>query len=271
MRRGRDERGLRGLGGLDVVAGPSQRGAQGAQDLRLVVDDEHSLAAHEAGTAAGTSRRAAPPRSVVPCSGRDSAQMRPPFASTKPRAIARPRPAPARSSPAPPVERLEHALEVGFGQAGALVDDSHDRLLARRRDAHVDDARLRRELDCVLDQVGQHALELGRIDTHQRTLAGDLRHAPRAPTESTAARTRSSSDQTSGAGAAPPASSRDRSSRSPTSLRQPLGVDVDRSRAARADRSRSARARSLAAPQPPSGSRSAASAGRARPHVAARS
>ena len=52
--RRRRERRLGRLGGVDLVAGAAEARPQRAQDLRLVVDDEHARPRH-----AGTSTRAA--------------------------------------------------------------------------------------------------------------------------------------------------------------------------------------------------------------------
>ena len=75
-------------------------------------------------------------RKVAPWPGRDSTQTRPPFASTKPRAIARPSPAPARCARAGDRTarrraRAPRAVRPAPGRR------PHDRLLARSRDPHV--------------------------------------------------------------------------------------------------------------------------------------
>src|SRR5205807_3914894 len=75
-----------GRGRVDLEPGAAQHDAQAAQDLRLVVDDEDTrIACHGAGSRTAN----AVPSSVPDCSVR-----RPPLASTKPLAMASPRPAP---------------------------------------------------------------------------------------------------------------------------------------------------------------------------------
>ena len=91
-------------GGSDLEPGLAQDHLQRAQDLRLVVADEHAAAG-----AHGVAPRSRPPAAarldgnsitkLVPWPGSDSAQTRPPLASTKPLAIARPRPEPPCPSP----------------------------------------------------------------------------------------------------------------------------------------------------------------------------
>src|SRR5207248_2828750 len=97
IRGERGERGLGRLGSLDLVSRTPEAGPQGAQDLRLVVDDEDALAAH----ARTGARRSASGRERTrwPPAGSSCAQSRPPFASAKPRAIASPRPEPCPAAP----------------------------------------------------------------------------------------------------------------------------------------------------------------------------
>src|SRR5262245_17204882 len=77
-----------------LVACAPQVGAQSAQDLGLVVDDEDPLCAHRCtGTAVAASGNAT--TNVAPEPSSDSAHSWPPFASANPRAIARPSPMPA--------------------------------------------------------------------------------------------------------------------------------------------------------------------------------
>ena len=96
---GRTEaRSMRLLGGLGhdrVEPGLAQQHLQRAHYLRLVVADQHArpaLLAH-AGCSTGCSTGSSITK-AVPCPGSDSAKMWPSLASTNPRAIARPRPAP---------------------------------------------------------------------------------------------------------------------------------------------------------------------------------
>ena len=93
----RRERARGGVRGVNLESRTAQSRAERPQDLRLVVDDEDPLL--HAGSSAGTSTTGSASANVAPCPGFDSAQRRPPFAAAKPRAIARPRPAPERWSP----------------------------------------------------------------------------------------------------------------------------------------------------------------------------
>ena len=89
-------------GGDGLVAGVAQDDLQRAQDLRLVVADEHARGgrAHPAASPTGGAGREPDGSSgnssanVVPWPGSDSTQIRPPLTVTSPRAIARPRPEP---------------------------------------------------------------------------------------------------------------------------------------------------------------------------------
>ena len=94
MQRREVERLLRRGRGHRLEAGVAQHDAQRPQDLRLVVDDEHAPARRAHPTGAGTGAVGNSTTNVVPCPGRDSTAIVPPFASTKPRAIASPRPDP---------------------------------------------------------------------------------------------------------------------------------------------------------------------------------
>ena len=70
--RRRRERRLGGVGRLDLVAGAAQARPQRAQDLRLVVDDEHARAALTLSASTRRLRRAARATNVAPCPARDS-------------------------------------------------------------------------------------------------------------------------------------------------------------------------------------------------------
>src|SRR5438874_533440 len=104
------ERLLAGACSLDLKAVASEVGLHGATDGRLVVDDQDARAGRAAH--AGPLRAAvitggnSPSGRVnakrVPPSGRFSAQIRPPCASTNPLATASPRPVPWRRGSTPP-------------------------------------------------------------------------------------------------------------------------------------------------------------------------
>ena len=106
--------------------------------------------------------------------------MRPPWASTIAREIARPRPAPSRA------RRLGAAAEEGLEDARAVLGGDPvagvgDLDLDRRRGlgAHGDAAVGRRVADRVLDQVEQHALELLGVGARRRRRpAGARPHGP---------------------------------------------------------------------------------------------
>ena len=91
--RGGVERLLDGLRRDRLEAGLAQHDLQRAQDLRLVVADEDPPALRHAAASSGP-LSASSTTTVVPWPGTDSSAIRPPFASTKPLAIARPSPEP---------------------------------------------------------------------------------------------------------------------------------------------------------------------------------
>ena len=76
------------------------------------------------------------------------------------------------------IERIEHALELGRVEARALVDDPDDRLLPSRSDPNVHGCRGRRELEGVLDEIGDRPLHLAPIDLDDRRLAGHVHLLP---------------------------------------------------------------------------------------------
>src|SRR5581483_4394935 len=88
--RGGSERTLGRVGGIDLVPGAAQARLERPQDVRLVVDDQDAPAhARTAGWASAASAR-----TKCPPAGSSCVHKRPPFASAKPRAIARPSPDP---------------------------------------------------------------------------------------------------------------------------------------------------------------------------------
>src|SRR5262249_10540040 len=113
--RGGRERAFRGVRRVDLVPGGAQARAQRAQDLLLVVDDEHARRAH-AGTSDGTGAVGSASTNVAPWPTRDSAQTRPPFAVANPRAIASPSPAPEPRAPAPRWK----GSKIGFSSPGSI-------------------------------------------------------------------------------------------------------------------------------------------------------
>ena len=172
-----------------VVAGVAQDHLQAADDLRLVVDDEDALRLGAHVDARRLRRRAgSETANDVPSAGAalqlDARRRWPPRSRGR---------SPARGpSPAAPRRAAEERLEdcaraatrgmprprsitrtVDLAAAGAAADP-HRRAVGR-------------ELDRVLDQVGEHALELGGVGLHQRQVAraararSDARRAARAP------------------------------------------------------------------------------------------
>ena len=93
LQPGRGERLLGRRRRRHVIARAAEVRLQRAQELRLVVDDEDPLTAHAAAST-GSSTTGNASTNDAPCPSRDSSQRRPPFASVKPRAIAKPSPAP---------------------------------------------------------------------------------------------------------------------------------------------------------------------------------
>ena len=113
----------------------------------------------------------------MPCPGRDSAQRRPPFASTKPRAIASPSPAPAgRLRRGRTARRRARGRPPGSRAPGRRRGRSPPCASPSIRTCTTPG--VRRELDGVLDQVREHALELAGVDADERRLAGDEQPAP---------------------------------------------------------------------------------------------
>ena len=162
-RLGRDRR------RLDVVAGAAQAGLQRAQDLRLVVDDEDPRVPLTLGSLPVRARSAARARTSRPAGPRlhpDAARRWPRRSRARSRGRAR-----CRRSPAPRVERLEDAL-AGRAAAtpGPAVAHAHEHFaLACARAAELDRHRRRRELERVLEHVGEHALDLRGVDLRRRS------------------------------------------------------------------------------------------------------
>ena len=92
------ERLLGRVGGGHLEARVAQDDPQRAEDLALVVHHEHARR-RRSRRGRGRVRRGSWITKLVPWPGSDSALMRPPFASRKPRAIASPSPDPEPSSP----------------------------------------------------------------------------------------------------------------------------------------------------------------------------
>src|SRR5205814_6898648 len=84
---------------VDVVARVAENHLQSPDDLGLVVDDEHARVAGAHPTVAGCSTSGKETANAVPSEESACRRSSPPLASTKPLQIARPRPAPSRSSP----------------------------------------------------------------------------------------------------------------------------------------------------------------------------
>ena len=169
------------VGGLDLVAGAAQARPQRAQDLLLVVDDEHALR---------RSRRTAPARRRP---GSDEHERRALAGARLDRRRGRrsPRRSRARSrarGPAPrrvaaaraALERLEDPLALVGRHARAVVDHAHERLRRRRGDLDAHRLARRRVLERVLEQVDEHALDLVGVDADGRRLVGQRTSTRRA-------------------------------------------------------------------------------------------
>ena len=94
----------------------------------------------------------------------------------------------------PANERLEDALALVSGDAGAAVDHANDDLAVLSRRTQRDPRVGRRELQRVLDQVDEGALELGGVDLDRRESG---------PAASTSTRSSSGVEHVEGAGDEP--------------------------------------------------------------------
>jgi len=65
------------------------------------------------------------------------------------------------------------ALQLRLGDSRPAVDDADEHLASCRRHAHVDGLPGRGELERVLEQVDEHALQLDRVDLHHRGVVGE--------------------------------------------------------------------------------------------------
>ena len=125
-------------GDVDLVVAGAQVDPQGAQDLRLVVDDEDAghvrlLRPRRARPVGG--RRAAGSAAIMvsPPPGVSSGSSVPPIASARPRDRARPSPTPVCVvAVAEPLERQEDPVARPRRDAGAAVDDPQLDLVAVR-------------------------------------------------------------------------------------------------------------------------------------------
>ena len=144
------ERDLTGRSQVDLVVARLQIRAEGAQELRLVVDDEDPR--HCAALRRNTI--------VSPPPGVSSISTSPPIASTNPFATARPSPdSVAATGVAEPLKREEDGLTIARRHAGATIHDAHVDGVARcaRDDPHP--LARRAVVEGVDDHVGQRALE----------------------------------------------------------------------------------------------------------------
>ena len=219
----------RGRGRHDVEARVAQHDAQRAQDLRLVVADEH--APGRGGHAGTASASGSATTKLDPWPGSDSTRTWPPFASTKPLHDRQPEPGSLGAPVAAAEERLEDPLLVGGRDAGPAVDHAHEQPSAA--DARADGDRLAVGVAAgVLQQVRERALELGAVGEDQREVAVDRQLQP--------VRARGPRTWPPRAAAPPPSTSRGAARR-----RRPAGARARSAcrRAARAGRSRWSRRR----------------------------
>ena len=175
-----------------LEAGVAQDHLQRAQDLRLVVADEdrggRRRSSRLLARCAPRLLRGRPQRQldheVGPCPGADSAQTRPPFTSTRPRTIARPRPDPragGRRGAGRRARRSGRAPRPGSPGRGRRPPAQRDPA-GHGADQHRP---ARREAHRVLEQVDEHPLELGGVgaDEGEVGVEGDLDRLGRARRE----------------------------------------------------------------------------------------
>ena len=136
--------------------------------------DEHAPARRaQAGTAGARRTTGSSTTNVVPWPGSDSTATLPPLASTKPRAIASPRPEPRWPERSVPRGRTARR------RARARRRDARPRSTTRTT-TRSPTARARTDTGCaarvaarVLEEVGERALELRGVGPHERQLALD--------------------------------------------------------------------------------------------------
>src|SRR5581483_3618519 len=197
-------------GRVDVVARSAQARLERAQDLRLVVDDED---ARHAGTGAPTAAGSSTTKCAPPSAG--SARSVPPFASTKPRAIARPRPAPPCSPSAWNGSKMRSRSAIAGPSFSTWIRTESADDSTRRRTSPSGGANL-----SALSST--FASTRSSCTPSTSTTGGSpskvtRTRSPRLPSDSSARATSASAGQSSGCGAAAAARSRDRSRRLPTS------------------------------------------------------
>ena len=143
-----------------------------------------------------------------------SSHMRPPFASAKPRAIARPSPAPGSSGRRRrdgTARRSVHARPPGCRPGSVTRMSTSFRVAVSRT---LTGSLGGREAQRVLEHVRERTLDLGSVDTYRRQLVGAVTVTRSAPARSSSAcETSSSAVQSSGGASAAPACSRERSRR----------------------------------------------------------
>src|SRR5579884_778503 len=197
--RGRERGGGR-LRRLDLVARAAQVGREGAQELRLVVDDEH-VPVHETPAGRRSARKAS--RAQVPPPSRGRSSSVPPFAKANPWAIASPSPRPrcedaAASTPRP---RSSTSRTTSPSRAEAATSTSAVENLSALSSRFTST-----RCTCTAS-----------TETGGRPSAPATRTRSRSATSATAGASRSSTSQSSSRGAAAPAWIRDRSSTFSTS------------------------------------------------------
>ncbi len=150
---------LAGAYRLDLVAVRLEAGAERAADLWFVVDDQH-LHSDPIFTGSSNTTTVPPAGSSFdpdPTAVRDHDRLRDGQSETAAR--------PLRRGVAS-IERLEHALTFGLGDAVPLVRDPHLDRVAERGGGHLYLATSGRVGRGVLEQVRQDLVDLHRIDEH---------------------------------------------------------------------------------------------------------
>ena len=192
-RRGLEQPLLAGLGLHHAVALARQRGAEEPADGRLVLDDQHDRASAPVArprhgspaaprsqpssvrTSGGSAASGRKKRNTAPPPGRDSARIRPPWASTIPRAMASPRPGPAaRPGGVAAVELLEDERLLAGREPRPAIGDHHVHLAVLDGGRDLDRASLGRVLDGVVQNVDEHLLDEEGIEGHQRQVGGQV-------------------------------------------------------------------------------------------------
>ena len=153
-----------------LVAGVAQDHLQRPQDLRLVVADEDPGAAP---LIAGPPAPGSETTKLLPWPGTESTAISPPLASTKPLAIASPRPAPPCGAARPPCWNGSKIRCRSLSGIPGPWSTTRTTILSPTQPRLDQDRPAAAVADRVLEQVGEGALELGGVGLDQRQVAVD--------------------------------------------------------------------------------------------------